>query len=110
MISKAASRKRAQKAYPVLLPCERCGSSDNVQRHHADHQKPLDIQFLCQKCHTLADVASGTWGITKRPKRCAVCGKEFKNYTHTRVKTCGRACLSEIIRQANYNRYRREAA
>lgn len=33
--------------------CERCGSDDNIQAHHANYDKVLDVEWLCPKCHAL---------------------------------------------------------
>lgn len=35
----------------------------------------------------------------KAPKVCAVCGATFTEYSHSRVKTCSRECLSEAGRR-----------
>lgn len=32
-------------------PCERCDSTINIQAHHEDYSKPLDVVWLCPTCH-----------------------------------------------------------
>lgn len=34
-----------------VKPCERCGFAFGVQAHHEDHNKPLDVTWLCTPCH-----------------------------------------------------------
>lgn len=31
-------------------PCSECGSPDS-QMHHHDYTKPLEVEWLCRKCH-----------------------------------------------------------
>jgi hypothetical protein len=101
MLTKAASRKRAQRAISLLgQQCARCGGTWRLQRHHADHQDALAVEILCQSCHTSEEMVSGTWGAgLRQAKICAVCERLFSNYTHVRVKTCSKDCLSELGRR-----------
>ena len=39
-------------------PCEVCGS-EQVQKHHADYGKPLQVAWLCVKDHRAEHVACG---------------------------------------------------
>lgn len=34
----------------VRQPCEVCGA-EKVQAHHEDYSKPLDVRWLCFRCH-----------------------------------------------------------
>ena len=31
--------------------CSICGSKENLQRHHPDYSKPLEVVTVCCKCH-----------------------------------------------------------
>lgn len=33
-------------------PCEECGTTEQVQAHHEDYDKPLDVRWLCRTHHT----------------------------------------------------------
>lgn len=32
-------------------PCFKCGSERHVHGHHKDYSKPLEVTWLCAKCH-----------------------------------------------------------
>lgn len=35
----------------VREPCQVCGTTENVHGHHRDYSAPLDVTWLCAKCH-----------------------------------------------------------
>jgi hypothetical protein len=35
----------------VPQPCERCGSTNPIQKHHPDYERPLTVVWLCRGCH-----------------------------------------------------------
>lgn len=37
----------------VKTPCQVCGSEFYVHGHHEDYSKPLDVIWLCARCHAL---------------------------------------------------------
>lgn len=35
--------------------CETCCSAENIQAHHKDYSKPLEVNWVCQVCHAELD-------------------------------------------------------
>lgn len=35
----------------VKQPCEVCGTDENVEAHHDDYMRPLDVRWLCKIHH-----------------------------------------------------------
>lgn len=35
----------------IRKPCNKCGSVENIEAHHEDYNKPLEILWLCKEHH-----------------------------------------------------------
>lgn len=62
--------------------CEYCKEKKSLQAHHPDHSKPLDVIWLCQKCHGRfhSQEEGGETVIQVFTKRGACIG-EYNTYT-----------------------------
>lgn len=40
-------------------PCEVCGTTKNVDAHHDDYEKPLEVRWLCKSHHKLHHLKNG---------------------------------------------------
>lgn len=84
-VKRRAARSRGHLRFPVLLPCEDCGRTDDVDRHHIDsdtrNNDRSNIAFLCPACHGRRH---------RKPRRaCATCGAPCRRATNV---YCSRAC------------------
>ena len=57
----------------IPQPCEKCGSYDlmadgrrDVQAHHDDYEKPLEVRWLCQKHHHELHKTNSTFSLTQK--------------------------------------------
>jgi hypothetical protein len=56
--------------------CERCHEYRATARHHDDYDKPLEVVYLCHKCHVEHHIATtGKWG--RHSKRKAIAQSQF---------------------------------
>jgi hypothetical protein len=39
---------------PLAPTCVQCGSDENLEHHHPNYSKPIEVITLCRKCHGLA--------------------------------------------------------
>jgi hypothetical protein len=35
----------------IPQPCQNCGATQNVEAHHHNYSRPLDVDWLCFTCH-----------------------------------------------------------
>ena len=49
------ARRLAQKAVIagklIPQPCETCGSTEHIEKHHEDYSKPLEVRWFCRPHH-----------------------------------------------------------
>lgn len=96
-MKKATVRKQSQRFVSLSgKGCEKCGASGYLNRHHVKMQRKA-IMILCVPCHVREHQKNGTRRV-KRPKSCAVCGKDFMPRHSKKHKTCSPNCLSELGR------------
>lgn len=49
--ARARVNRRQQRGKLVASPCEVCGTTENLEKHHDDYDKPAEIRWLCVECH-----------------------------------------------------------
>ena len=49
--TQSATERAIKKGLLVPQPCEVCGAQGRMHAHHADYNKPLEVQWLCQLHH-----------------------------------------------------------
>ena len=53
-----------------IKPCEVCGNKKDLQKHHPDYIKVLEIEWLCRRCHTQLHNLLRKNLLDKSPKVC----------------------------------------
>ena len=49
--TKTTAVNAANRYFNKILPCEVCGTRENIEKHHEDYTKPLKVRWLCRKHH-----------------------------------------------------------
>lgn len=76
----------------VQQPCK-CGST-KTQAHHPDYTKPLEVEWMCAKCHSQHH--NQKYPLTKN---CTNCGAVFtpQPTKRSRAQVCSSKCRSEQL-------------
>lgn len=48
--ARSYAREYKKRGLLTPRPCDGCGAAD-AQMHHIDHERPLDVTWLCRRCH-----------------------------------------------------------
>jgi len=49
----AAAMAALDKGLITKGPCECCGTTEKVEGHHDDYDKPISVRWFCRSCHKL---------------------------------------------------------
>lgn len=55
--------------------CESCGNAGCIDSHHEDYSYPLEVRWLCRRCHMIAD---GRCSIFKEAQNECGCSRCYK--------------------------------
>lgn len=73
VVKQSYKQQRAQylaRKHIPIEPCEVCGTTKKVHRHHPDYDKPLEVMFLCHEHHVdwhMNNVAINYESVSLRP-------------------------------------------
>jgi hypothetical protein len=87
--------------------CAVCDSTDDLERHHDDHDKPLEVTILCRPCHAHHHrvVLGEGWG---RPApaivTCRQCGIDYRPKESRFSTYCSRSCATAGLHAINARR------
>lgn len=101
--SRSTIHKRAQKAVSVVgMRCARCGSRENLDRHHEDYTKATEVIILCHGCHCKLhwDSADPPLG-RKKQRECVICGRLFWPRHSKNNRTCGKEDCQRAAKRNN---------
>jgi hypothetical protein len=63
---KCRAWEAAKRLVPLKDKCEICGSTEDLEKHHKDYGKPLEVLTLCRICHNALELIEPSV-CTKQP-------------------------------------------
>lgn len=75
----AHAKVRAAKVFGIITPkpCEVCGNDNMplIVAHHEDYNKPMDVTWLCRRCHSRrhANDVRTIRSKSMKPYKCMTC-------------------------------------
>lgn len=80
-----------RKGVLIPQPCADCGApADQTQKHHEDYDRPLDVIWLCSKCH----------GVRHREADPGICSKCKTEKVRGQGQRYCKKCHSEAARRS----------
>jgi hypothetical protein len=76
----------AKRWVPLKPNCEICGSTENLERHHKDYGKPLEVLTLCRICHNALEVIEPSICTQQIDIRYYKGGEPVEVLEHPRIK------------------------
>ena len=83
--------------------CENCGIEKKTVGHHDDYRKPVDVRWLCQKCHMTWHATNGSGLLPKGLTFKRVGNVWAMEKAHWKEKSCERRIGEAYDRNVDFD-------
>ena len=79
--------------------CENCHRPAKVHGHHDDYSRPLEVRWLCPKCHSgwHVDNGPGDSDVSAPVGACLNCGHQLPDGSRRDKKYCNNKCRRQAF-------------